>query len=194
LPRPSIAVIERRRRRGSRVNITDTFTRADSALSLGVADTGQSYTLPNGGTFGISSNQGYNPSAQGDKMAVIESGAADCTVSIAIVTLGAASGAGVYFRVVDGNNWWRFVYDGANYTLRKIVAGIGADVFVGGGALAANDVLSVILSGTSIIAKRNSTTITSQTDAALASATMHGWGTGGVGSAATRWDLLSIAA
>lgn len=43
-------------------NVTDSFTRADSASSLSKTDNGR-YWLPSAGTFGISSNKAYNPSA-----------------------------------------------------------------------------------------------------------------------------------
>jgi hypothetical protein len=174
------------------VSISDTYTRGDNAASLGATETGQLYSLPNGGTFGISGNQAYNPSAQADKMAVVQSGAADCTVGITIAVLGAASGAGIYFRVVDANNWWRFVFDGSNYTLRKVVAGAGADTDVVGGTLAGSDMLYAVLQGSTITVKKNTTTIFTRVDAALNTATMHGFGTGGVGSAATRFDNLTI--
>lgn len=47
--------------KASKLRVFDGFNRANNALSIGNADTGQSWQLPSGGTFGIINSQGYNP-------------------------------------------------------------------------------------------------------------------------------------
>ncbi len=64
--------------------VSDTFTRADSALTLGSAETGQTWTAVVG-TWGISSNKAYSASDAGNERATINPGVAnfilDCTIS-----------------------------------------------------------------------------------------------------------------
>src|SRR5436853_7315699 len=92
-------LLRRRRRSGGGVQtiVSDTFTRADNAASLGVADTGQAWTSL-GGTWGISGNQAYCPTAALNPLAVVDSGKADCSVQATLTVVAGIFGAHVGFR------------------------------------------------------------------------------------------------
>lgn len=97
----------------------------------------------------------------------------DGTPSITVSTTGGSSGAGVCFRISDDLNFWFYVIAGSSSFLYKVVAGTYTQVGTWPGA-AAGDVLSVVLSGNSITAKRNGSTVGSTTDSFNNTATMHG--------------------
>lgn len=65
---------------GSTLHVYDSFNRTDSAASLGVADTGQSWSALSG-TWGISSNRAYNVSDVNGEVATIDAGVANFTLS-----------------------------------------------------------------------------------------------------------------
>ncbi len=120
--------------------VTDTFTRADNALTLGSAESGQAWTAV-AGTWGISSNKAYCVGDMDTETAVLESGIADgivdCTVSGTL-----ASGTDfriphVLVRYLDANNFLRVFYGAGNVKLQKSDGGVTSDLAVT--ALAALD-------------------------------------------------------
>ena len=103
----------------------DTFTRADSALTLGSAETGQAWT-PVSGTWGISSNRAYNVSDTSGQIATIPGGAADGIVDCTLrgdMTGAAYSIPQVIARYNDANNFlYAQLYNG-NAALVKVDGG-----------------------------------------------------------------------
>jgi len=102
----------------------DTFTRADSASSLGVASSGQTWTTASG-TFGISGNKAYLPSDAGSK-GIVDIGISDFKAGVEFSSLNNESW--FLFRYVDGNNFFRFGCTGANaadnrYTCQSVIGG-----------------------------------------------------------------------
>lgn len=89
-------------------NAYASFT-APNQTGLVAADTGQPFTILNGG-FSIKDNRGFAASNINPTMAVIDVGAGGQDATIIVELPGEAnSGAqGLYFRVVDRYNWWRF--------------------------------------------------------------------------------------
>jgi hypothetical protein len=77
--------------------VHDTFTRVD-ASSLGVTETGQTWTL-RAGAFAISSGTAVTTAA--DSWATVNSGAADIEISGDVTQNGAANVAGFVYRVVS---------------------------------------------------------------------------------------------
>lgn len=71
------------RRVGSSVIVYDTFTRADSASSLGTADTGQAWSSVVG-TWGITSNRGYPVTASGTGTAAVDTGLNPATTAMQV--------------------------------------------------------------------------------------------------------------
>ena len=98
--------------------VGDTFSRADSAISPGNADTGQAWTVAQG-TMGISSGQLYFVAS--NPYATIDAGVTDVEVA---VDFGAIVESYIIMRMVDGNNRWRIGIGGGNTIyVQKIVSG-----------------------------------------------------------------------
>lgn len=76
--------------------VTDTFDRADSAVSLGTATSGHVWT-PRHGTWGISGNKGYCPTPAVPSEATLNPAVTNVDISVDI-TLDAAGNNGIVFR------------------------------------------------------------------------------------------------
>lgn len=166
----------------------DTFDRTDSATTLGSATVGGAWTPGNNGdtgtlpTWGISSNQAYLAviGSLVDRYAWVESSLADCRITVTLTTASpeASVKAGIVFRRTDGSNFWMARINNSTDQLlvEKRVAGTVTAVDTQSVTIAAGAVLTlqVDLSGSSIITKVNGSTVSTVTDAALATATKHG--------------------
>lgn len=152
--------------------LSDSFNRADSTTSLGSADTGQAWVVLNG-TCGINGNRAYHTTSSSQDYAVVDLGQSDVTISLKIYG-DIANGGGITFRAVDVNNLWFVDVDSSGSSLYKVVAGSFTQVATAMGAFTIGDTMSVVLSGTSVIVKRNSTTIHSSTQSQFSTATKHG--------------------
>jgi hypothetical protein len=103
--------------------ISDTFTRADSGVTIGSAETGGAYTVT--GTWGISSNQGQSLDTSGlATYARIASGIADGLLEVTVTGAGITSEMGLVFRYVDSTNYWRAYYTGVNFVVDRTVASV----------------------------------------------------------------------
>lgn len=185
----------RRRREGSGggaafVTITDAFTRADSAVSLGSTEgTNVKAWSALSGTWGISTNAAYNPSATADGAAVIDASATDVTVTL---SLAAGGTAGICFRATDASNYYRACRFGTDLQLQKRVAGVNTSLVADFPYTpVANDVLVVIASGSSLTVKVNGVTRLTATDSTYLTQTKHGICCS-TGDAALRWDNFSV--
>lgn len=165
------------------VIVSDSFNRANNLLTLGNADTGQTWIVPAdsqiAGTpvWGIISNTAYVPVPVNKDIAFVDAGVADGTIQVTIATTGgAASDLGVVFRYVDNANFWYANIENItpSYNLWQVVAGSFNQPTTGTTTVADGDVLSVVLSGTSITFKKNGTTLNTLTDATFQTATRHG--------------------
>lgn len=164
--------------------VSDTFNRADSTTSLGTADTGQVWTVPTtGAVWGISANRAYLTNTTAQSLAVVETGVADCTVSVTMPVVG---DAGLCFRVIDDNN--NFVLTASQ--LYKRVAGSFTAV-VTFSTIVAGDRVSVVLSGATIVVKVNGADVASTTDTYNQTATRHGLRSHG--ATAPRFDDFTVA-
>lgn len=170
------------RRRTSFVTITDSFNRADSATTLGNTDTGQPWSiLTPATTFGISSNKAYIITGNAQRHAVVDAAVSDCTVT---VTVSGDTDTGMCFRATDTDNLW--ITNGANLFKRVATNFTSMGTF----AYTTGDTISAVLSGTSIILKKNGSTLLSLTDSFNQTATKHGLRN--FNSLASRWDDFSI--
>lgn len=170
--------------------VLDSFDRADSALTLGNADTGQAW-LAGSGTWGIASNLGYNVASGGDGGAVVDAGIANVIVRVTLATLSTQSG--LIFRYVDEANLWRFIQSSGTFYLQRRVA--GGNTTVAGfptGTAVNGDRLKVIASGDSISVYQNDSLLGSTTDATHNTATKHGLHA--FVSTAARFNDFSVAA
>jgi hypothetical protein len=79
--------------------VQDTFTRANSASTLGSAETGQAWTARGGSTWGISSNKGYLAStANGAMWADLDIATRDSTVECDVTLSSVRASAGICVR------------------------------------------------------------------------------------------------
>jgi hypothetical protein len=187
--------------------VSDTYTRADSALTLGNAETGQAYTAV-AGTWGVSSGKAYSASDTNVDVAVIESGLADCTVSVVMngdVNTGANNFSipQLLLRYADANNF--LILNGVDNVvgLSKIDGGVGSSL-VSSGATTTTDNMDysyrTVLSGNSITVYKDGTSVLTHTlaggDTKYAAYTQHGFRLrkSGTPSYNARWDSFVIEA
>lgn len=165
----------------------DTFTRADSS-SLGSTETGSlAWATAGVGTWSIASNKlAVTSGSDSETQAVVNTSQSDGTITL---TRSSASGAsyfsGVVFRAADAvagsSAYLLFLLSGTTYSLRKRTAlDTFTEIATGSGGSGDGDVVTIVLSGSSIIVKINGTQIISITDSSY-TGTRHGaftWGTG----------------
>lgn len=133
--------------------ITDSFNRANSTTSLGTADTGQAWTA-HSGVWGISSNQAYCETDASFLNFATLAGAADGTLQVKLPSPGGGSGgsAWVVCRFTDVNNCLYVACSGIDpYRLMRRQGGTLSTLGTGTIANAnSNDVVKVVLLGSSI--------------------------------------------
>ena len=171
--------------------VKDTFTRADSALTLGNAETGQAWSAL-GGTWGISSNQAYAVNDGNDFYAVAESGLPDPIVEVTYAVV--ADTQRLVFRASDVNNLWIISNQSGAWKLLKRVTGAYTQVSTDYTAASANgDIVRVILRGATISVYINGTLrIGPVADSFNPTATHHGIGHAVMGGTAARWDNFRV--
>lgn len=129
----------------------DSFVRADSAVSVGTASSGGSYTV-SAGTWGISANQAY-PVAAGILLASV--GSANHRVQAQFVSVTVAVQQWLIGRAVDGSNYWRVgiqspTASGAQVIkLQLIIAGAATD-FQGVARCLVGDYIGLDFSGSRV--------------------------------------------
>jgi hypothetical protein len=182
----------RRRRRGSGLIVSDTFTRADSAVSMGSTEAGARVWAPLAGVWGISANQAYLAVASAEAATAVDSGVSSCTISMRLSA--APGGQGIVFRAQDAANYWRAVFFLGSFYLQKNVAGVIANVPGSPVAIAPalNDVIKVILLLDSVIVKVNEIQRYNLVDAQFQAATKHGLAQSSTGDITFRYDDFSI--
>lgn len=154
--------------------ISDDFNRADNASSMGTADTGQVWPSP-GYAFsywGISANRAYVGTQPGslNNCISLDSGHADCTVSVALPVLGTNGGPAL--RITDENNFF-YVNAQAGQLWRNQTGGssqIGSNFT----PAVAGDTVSLTASGTTLTVKINGTQVLQVTDSFNQTATRVG--------------------
>lgn len=169
---------------------SDDYNRADSATTLNTSSSGHAWTAL-AGTWGITSNAGYLPSGANESVAYLEASDADVTIEVKC-TGTSLSRQGLAFRVVDINNFLIWYFIGGNIQCWKQVANGWTQIASAAVTAAQNDIIKVVLSGTSIDLYHNGSLKASITESAHQTATKHGmyWEVGG--SAAVRWDDFSV--
>lgn len=102
---------------------SDAFTRADSAVTLGSADTLQPWTTVTG-TAGISSNTAYFAALSGGVGLSYVRSLAGGDVQVTLSTV--ADGCGVVFRLQDASNYWKAVVNvgSTRWDVYQVVAGV----------------------------------------------------------------------
>lgn len=189
-----ITVRERRR-----YLLRDTFSRADSALTLGTPDLGPSPTVLSG-TWGISSGRAYNASDLDGNLVVWDLATPNGTFE-ATVRGTLASGtdfrlADLVVRVLDTSNYIRIVCGAGAFNVQKADGGAVSNL-VATGLAWADDTdyrIKVVMSGNLIRVWRDGANLLSYTlaggDTKYAAYTRHGFRLRKSGTPATaaRWD------
>lgn len=153
-------------------SIADTFTRTSNANFMGATDTG---SVPwrvetGGGRWGIIGNSAYSSISVTNSGATVESGKADCTVTVTVTTRN--NGCGLRFRESSESNYILWYSDGTVYYSST---SNGSFTVIGVAAtFASGDVLQVVLLGSSITCKKNGTTVATFTNSFNSTATRHG--------------------
>jgi hypothetical protein len=164
---------------GSAVNIVDDFNRANSSTSLGTTSTGGKTWVQESGVWGIVSNQAYlASSATAVRKAHVEASVADCTVSTKIYQ---QSGGSRYYGLVLRSNGAGNCYlvqingDANQIDVQKQTGGSSTTLLTAVSYTpAAGDVISAVLSGSSITIKVNGSTVLAGSDSTYNSNTKHG--------------------
>ena len=168
---------------GVRTYVYDSFTRADSATTLGTADTGQVWDAAEG-TWGIDSGQAALITVSGTsrETALIDAGVSDCTVRATFGT--DASGTFAQRLVVRAtdklNNFYVANMNtagvvGDNITLWKREAAASSNMAPAAAhTWAIGDVVEVVLSGSSITVLVNGAALIAASSAFNQTATKHG--------------------
>lgn len=175
---------------GLTVIVSDTFTRANNASSLGTSDSGHVWTAHDG-TWGINTNEAYQSATVTSNLgaASVESLVADCEVQVTFTTTSGSDSQRCMFRLSNATNFLFVNAAGATY---KMVAS-SLTLLGNVGAYANGDVCKVVLVGSSIAVYRNGSLVGAFTEAFNATATRHGLGQGS-SDTAVRWDLFTVAA
>jgi hypothetical protein len=159
--------------------VSDTFSRADSATSLGVTETGQPWQSL-AGPWGISSGEAYTTSVTTNRNICVDVGAADATVT-AVVSVVSSTNQGIVLRAVDNSNHY-MVRFGTTVVLFRKVAGTYtqiASTATGAVSLANGAVCAVTVTGSEFEISVDNSVVLSHTDidadaAVLATNTRHG--------------------
>ena len=153
----------------------DTFARPDSAMSLGVADTGQAWTA-HAGTWGIDDGRAY-ASSSGYALATLDAGLDEAIVSAEVDAVD--DEFWLVLRLSDSANYWRFGrWAGQAYQLQQIRDnGLGSPALTVSNEVtpAAGDVLDCRVTPTLLSCSVNGTEVVRTDDAFNASATRVGF-------------------
>lgn len=172
--------------------LTDTFTRADSAVSPGSPTTGGPYTAALG-TWGISSNQLYCATSTSNGQ-ITWPAAIDTDATVTINATG-ANGTGLIVRRIDASNYWFFGTgtNGQLSVIRVVAAGFAAAIRWSLGAAPTLPVtIRLRCIGSVIHAYVNGVLVYSGEDDAFASATATS-GLRASSTVAARFDNLTVA-
>jgi hypothetical protein len=183
----------RRRRRGGAGGplVYDSFSRADSAVSMGNTEIGAKVWTPLAGVWGISALQAYLAVASAEAATAVDPGVANCTISMRLSAVPSAQG--IVFRAQDAVNYWRVAFFLGSLYLQTNVAGVLSS-FAGPIVLAPNlnDVLKVILLANSIIVQVNNIERYNVVSAQFQAATKHGLCQTSTGDITLRYDDFTI--
>lgn len=181
----------------SRVIVSDSFDRADSATTLGNADTGQAWTAL-AGVFGIARNQARCVSGTVNLAATVDSGLADCVITwdVPVVHKVTSSATRLVFRASDASNmlWlasrWPISF---KWGIVKLEGGTATALDYCDIVANDNDTVKITLNGSSVKVSVNGTQYLDTTITFNASATKHGIGSVG-GGTISRYDNFLVEA
>lgn len=154
-------------------NRSDNFNRADTTTAIGTPSDGGSAWVQLSGSWGISTNRGYNSTGGSHQSCVLEASSSVVTVEVTFETI--ATETALILRAVDDSNYVVAIADTVSYNLYKRVA--GGFTLIGSNAttFASGDVFKISVdSANQYIASKNGTPFSTLSDAVHATATQHG--------------------
>lgn len=155
---------------GSKVIVSDTFTRADSA-TMGNAETGQEWT-PLSGDWGISSNQAYCSTTTGLQRCVVDALTSDVMVTCKLAVT--ATDARLLFRMSDVDNELMVLTTTSVYTLAKRVSRTYRPITTGTASPSNGDIIIIVAKGSNIKIYVNNVLDIEVTEEHNLTATKHG--------------------
>lgn len=155
-------------------NRSDNFNRADTTNAIGTPSDGGSAWVQSAGTWGISTNTGYESGGLSQQnIAVLESSLSDVDVQVTVSTLG--SDNGLVARFLDTAHYLLFIYTaGTGYRMFKDVGGFTQLGSTASGTGANGDVYKFSVNGSSLTGYVNGVSKITATDSAGSTNTQHG--------------------
>lgn len=138
----------------------DDFTRANSTSTPGTPNVGGPYTLRNGTSWGINSNQLYTAVSTAEAQITVP-GEIDLDFQVKIKAVGTSPG--LMFRWIDTSNFWLITFGTTTPGLYRRTAGAYTQ-FATFKTAAVNDVYRVVCRGRYITVLRNGRSIATQED------------------------------
>lgn len=180
---------------GGVLSPADTFGRADSASTLGAAESGHPWGALTG-TWGISSARGYCVSNGDLHLAAVDWAHGDCEVTARLAAIPAWCIPGVAARCSDASNYVAAGCDGPQTYLFKVVGGSLTWVLAsGGGAYSAGDTIGLRCVGTAYSVLRNGVVVLGPTtDSSFTSGGKVGLIQRQFGSGTALWDDFTAVA
>jgi DNA modification methylase len=162
--------------------ISDSFTRADNAGSLGNTETGQPWVTYD--TWGISGNTACLIACTDTSLnrALIESGLSDVKISVTFAAYESQKVSRVWFRATNGPNALVLLSTASDYRLYKVVNGVFTQLSTASVSAAIGDRIVIVASGSSINFYLNDILRISATQTFNQTSTMHGFGALGAGA------------
>lgn len=160
----------------------DLFRRDDSG-SLGSDESGNLWSQPLTGTWGVSNLAAIAQNINNDHLACVESGSADYYVQATISPGSLTNKTGIAFRIVDSTNYSLLYVDAAagNLTVANVVAGVVTPILANSIEVYAGITIGVLIddtSGTIYLEGVSSATFTAINTSATQVGIFANWGTG----------------
>ena len=168
----------------------DSFTRADTTTTLGVAESGQTWSVIGGNAHGISTNRAYTNVAAFSTTVVNVRVSNLITVQATLTTTDNANSQYLVFRQTDSSNHHYVGQSGGVWIMYKKVAGVDTQIGTAAGTPASGDVLKVTMDGSTIKFYVNGTLLITVTESDNLTGT--GAGIATWNSTTARWDNFSV--
>lgn len=168
----------------------DSFTRADSASTLGTSEVGGKTWTANTGTWGVSSGAAYTVTGASADIASIDTSITDMQVEGKLTYSGTQPG--LVFRYQDASNYYYVEPFSSGARIQKRVAGSTSTVVSTGSGFASGDYFGASIYGSQINLLHNGSIVATATDTALTAGTKAGMRAGSANST-DRWDDFSVA-
>lgn len=175
-------------------NRSDDFNRADTTNAIGNPSDGGAAWSQTSGTWGISTNRGYESGGGGQRVCVLEASSAVVDVQVTMAVKG--SDAGIVWRLADDSNYMLGTFEAVAGNMKMFKKVAGSFTQLGSSAtgltLANNDVVkgSVTSGNAHTLYLNGVAKVGPQTDAAGSANTKHGIRANG--DTAARFDDFSI--